>query len=387
MPDFFDLARHLAPEELNVQRSVRSFVDARVMPTIGDHFEKGTFPVELIGEIAELGLLGCNLHGYGCAGLSEVGYGIAMQELERGDSGIRSFASVQGSLVMYPIWAFGSEEQKQRYLPKMAAGELIGCFGLTEPDWGSNPSGMRTVAIEDGDSYVITGTKRWITNGNLAHVALIWAKVGGVDGVVHGFLVPTDSKGFEAQVIHKKMSLRASVTSELILEEVRVPKSAILPNVKGMKGPLSCLTSARFGIAWGVIGAASACFDCAVDYAKNRVQFAGKPIAGHQLVQAKLAEMLTQISSAQLMALEVSRLKEEKKLRPQHVSMIKRNNVRMALDAARVSRDILGGNGITLEYPIMRHLCNLETVYTYEGTHDVHTLILGQDITGLSAFE
>jgi glutaryl-CoA dehydrogenase len=387
MPDFFDLGRHLTSEEQTVQRSVRAFVDARVMPTIGEHFEKGSFPTELIKEIAELGLLGCNLHGYGCAGLSEVGYGIAMQELERGDSGIRSFASVQGSLVMYPIWAFGSEQQKERWLPKMAKGEIIGCFGLTEPDAGSNPAIMRTTAIDDGDSWVITGTKRWITNGNLAHVALVWAKVGGQDGVVHGFLVPTDSKGFEAQVIHKKMSLRASVTSELIMEEVRVPKDAILPNVKGMKGPLSCLTSARFGIAWGVIGAASACFDCAVDYAKNRVQFAGKPIAGHQLVQAKLAEMLTQITGAQLMALEVSRLKEEKKLRPQHVSMIKRNNVKVALDCARMCRDILGGNGITLEYPIMRHLTNLETVYTYEGTHDVHTLILGQDITGLSAFE
>jgi glutaryl-CoA dehydrogenase len=387
MPDFFDLGRHLTPEEQTVQQSVRAFVDARVMPTIGEHFEKGTFPTNLIGEIAELGLLGCNLHGYGCAGLSEVGYGIAMQELERGDSGIRSFASVQGSLVMYPIWAFGSEQQKERWLPKMAKGEIIGCFGLTEPDAGSNPAIMRTTAIDDGDSWVITGTKRWITNGNLAHVSLVWAKVGGQDGVVHGFLVPTDKRGFEAQVIHKKMSLRASVTSELIMEEVRVPKDAILPNVKGMKGPLSCLTSARFGIAWGVIGAASACFDCAVDYAKNRVQFAGKPIAGHQLVQAKLAEMLTQITGAQLMALEVSRLKEEKKLRPQHVSMIKRNNVKVALDCARMCRDILGGNGITLEYPIMRHLTNLETVFTYEGTHDVHTLILGQDITGLNAFE
>jgi glutaryl-CoA dehydrogenase len=386
MPDFFDLSRHFTPEEQTIQRTVRAFVDSRVMPTIGEHFEKGTFPTELIAEIADLGLLGCNLKGYGCAGLSEVGYGLAMQELERGDSGVRSFASVQGSLVMYPIWAFGSDAQKERYLPKMQKGEVIGCFGLTEPDAGSNPAGMRTVAIDDGDSYVISGTKRWITNGNLAHVALVWARLGGPQGPVHGFLVPTDKKGFEAQVIHKKMSLRASVTSELILEEVRVSKDAILPNVKGMKGPLSCLTSARFGIAWGVIGAASACFDCAVDYAKNRVQFGGKPIASHQLVQAKLAEILTQISSAQLMALEVSRLKEAGKLRPQHVSMIKRNNVRMALEAARVCRDILGGNGITLEYPIMRHLCNLETVYTYEGTHDVHTLILGQDITGISAF-
>jgi glutaryl-CoA dehydrogenase len=261
MPDFFDVSRHFTAEEQTVQRSVRAFVDKRILPTIGEHFEKGTFPVELIGEIAELGLLGCNLHGYGCAGLSEVGYGLAMLELERGDSGIRSFASVQGSLVMYPIWLFGSEAQKTKYLPEMAAGKIIGCFGLTEPDAGSNPAGMRTVAIDDGDSYVITGTKRWITNGNLAQVAVVWAKLGGQDGVVHGFLVPTDSKGFEARVIHKKMSLRASVTSELIMDEVRVKKDAILPNVKVMKGPLSCLTSARFGIAWGVIGAAMACFD------------------------------------------------------------------------------------------------------------------------------
>jgi len=387
MPDFLALARHFTPEERAIQDTVRKFVDARVLPVVGDHFEKGTFPTDLIPEIAKLGLLGCNLHGYGCAGLSEVGYGLAMQELERGDSGIRSFASVQGSLVMYPIHSFGSDAQKERYLPKMAKGEIIGCFGLTEPDHGSNPSGMRTTAIDDGDSWVINGTKRWITNGNLAQVALVWAKVGGQDGEVHGFLVETDKKGFEAQLIHKKMSLRASVTSELILEDVRVPKDAILPGVKGMKGPLSCLTAARFGIAWGVIGAANACFDSALDYAKHRVQFAGKPIAAHQLVQAKFAEMLTQITSAQLMALEVTRLKEEKKLRPQYVSMIKRNNVKMALDVARTCRDILGGNGITLEYPIMRHMCNLETVFTYEGTHDIHTLILGQDVTGIAAYE
>ena len=387
MPDFFSLSRHFTSEERAIRDTVRAFVDARVLPTIADHFERGTFPTELIPEIASLGLLGCNLQGYGCAGLTDVGYGLVMQELERGDSGVRSFASVQGGLVMYPIHAFGSDEQKNRYLPKMAKGEIIGCFGLTEPDFGSNPSGMRTVAIEDGDSYVLNGTKRWITNGNIAQVALIWAKIGGVDGEVHGFLVPTDSKGFEARLIHKKMSLRASITSELILEDVRVPKSALLPGVRGMKGPLSCLTSARFGIAWGVIGAASACFDCAVDYAKHRVQFAGKPIASHQLVQAKLAEMLTLITNAQLQALEVARHKTEKTLRPQHVSMIKRHNVRAALDIARTCRDILGGNGITLEYPVMRHLCNLETVFTYEGTHDIHTLILGQDITGIAAYE
>jgi glutaryl-CoA dehydrogenase len=387
MPDFFDLARHLAPEELAIRDTVRAFIDARVAPGIAEHWERGTFPSELIAEIADLGLLGCNLHGYGCAGLSETGYGLAMQELERGDSGIRSFASVQGSLVMHPIHAFGSEEQKQKYLPKMAKGEVIGCFGLTEPDFGSNPSGMRTTAIDDGDAFVLSGTKRWITNGNLAQVALVWAKLGGPAGEVRGFLVPTDARGFETRLIHRKVSLRASVTSELILEDVRIKKDAILPGVRGMKGPLSCLTAARFGIAWGVIGAATACFDCAVDYAKHRVQFAGKPIAAHQLVQAKLAEMLTQITNMQLAALEVSRLKQEKKLRPAHVSMIKRHNTRAALEIARVCRDILGGNGITLEYPVMRHMCNLETVSTYEGTHDIHTLVLGQEVTGISAFE
>jgi glutaryl-CoA dehydrogenase len=387
MPDFFQVERHFSPEERAIQRSVRAFVDARVLPGIAEHWERGTFPADLVAEIADLGLLGCNLQGYGCAGLSEVGYGLAMQELERGDSGVRSFASVQGSLVMYPIHAFGSDAQKAKYLPEMAKGKILGCFGLTEPDFGSNPSGMRTVARDDGDSYVLSGTKRWITSGNLAHVALVWAKVGGPDGEVRGFLVPTDARGFEARPIHKKVSLRASVTSELILEEVRVPKDAVLPGVRGMKGPLSCLTAARFGIAWGVVGAATACFDCAVDYAKTRVQFAGKPIASHQLVQAKLAEMLSQITTMQLLALEAARLKQSHALRPAQVSLLKRHNVRAALDIARVCRDILGGNGITLEYPVMRHMCNLETVFTYEGTHDVHTLILGQEITGIAAFE
>jgi glutaryl-CoA dehydrogenase len=387
MPDFFDVSRHFSQEERHVRASVRAFVDARVMPIIADHFEKGTFPTDLIPDIAKMGLLGCNLHGYGCAGLSEIGYGLAMQELERGDSGVRSFASVQGSLVMYPIHAFGSDAQKETLLPKMAKGEIIGCFGLTEPDHGSNPAGMRATAVDDGDAYVLNGTKRWITNGNLAHLALVWAKVGGVDGEVRGFLVPTDAKGFEARLIHKKMSLRASVTSELILEDVRVKKDAILPNVRGMKGPLSCLSAARFGIAWGVLGAMGACFDSALDYAMHRVQFGGKPIASHQLVQAKFAEMLTQMTSAQLQALEAARLKTEGKLRPAQVSMIKRHNVRAALEIARTCRDILGGNGITLEYPVMRHLCNLETVFTYEGTHDIHTLILGQDVTGIAAYE
>jgi glutaryl-CoA dehydrogenase len=387
MPDFFDLARHYSAEERSIRDSVRAFVDARILPNIANHWEHGTFPTEIIPEIGELGLLGCNLQGYGCAGLSDVGYGLAMQELERGDSGLRSFASVQGSLVMYPIHTFGSEEQKTRLLPKMAKGEIIGCFGLTEPDFGSNPGGMRTVAIDDGDSYVLNGTKRWITNGNLAQVAVIWAKVGGPEGEVRGFLVPTDARGFEARLIHHKVSLRASVTSELILEDVRVKKDAILPGVRGMKGPLATLTAARFGISWGVIGAATACFDCAVDYAKHRVQFAGKPIASHQLVQAKLAQCLTQITNMQLLAMEAARLKAEKKLRPPHVSMIKRHNVHAALEVSRVCREILGGNGITLEYPIMRHMCNLETVFTYEGTHDIHTLVLGQEVTGIAAFE
>jgi glutaryl-CoA dehydrogenase len=387
MPDFFDLTRHYSAEERSIRDSVRAFVDARILPTIAHHWEQGTFPAELIPQIGELGLLGCNLQGYGCAGLSEIGYGLAMQELERGDSGLRSFASVQGSLVMYPIHSFGSEEQKTKLLPKMAKGEIVGCFGLTEPDFGSNPGGMRTVAIDDGDGFVLNGTKRWITNGNLAQLAVIWAKVGSPEGEVRGFLVPTDARGFEARPIHHKVSLRASVTSELILEDVRVKKDAILPGVRGMKGPLATLTAARFGISWGVIGAAIACFDCAVDYAKHRVQFAGKPIASHQLVQAKLAQCLTQITNMQLLALEAARLKAEKKLVPAHVSMIKRHNVQAALEVSRVCREILGGNGITLEYPVMRHMCNLETVFTYEGTHDIHTLVLGQTITGIAAFE
>ena len=387
MPDFFDLARHLKPEERAIRNTVRAFVDARVVSKIADEWDRATFPVDLVSEMARLGLLGCNLRGYGCAGLSETGYGLAMLELERGDSGLRSFASVQGSLVMYPILAFGSEEQRTRYLPEMAQGKVIGCFGLTEPDFGSNPAAMRTTAVDDGDAFVLSGTKRWITNGHLADVALVWAKLGGPEGEVRGFLVPTDTAGFEARPIQRKASLRASATSEIVLEDVRVAKDAILPGVKGMKGPLSCLTAARFGIAWGVIGAASACFDCAVDYAKTRVQFAGKPIASHQLVQAKIAEMLTSITNMQLQVLEASRLKEEGKLTPVHVSMIKRHNARAALDVARISRDILGGNGISLDYPVIRHMCNLETVITYEGTEDIHTLVLGQHATGIAAFE
>jgi glutaryl-CoA dehydrogenase len=386
MPDFFDLSRRLTTAERATRDRVRVFVDSRVLPGIAQHWESGSFPAELPAELGELGVLGCNLRGYQCPGWSEVAYGLAMQELERGDSGIRSFASVQSSLVMYPIHAFGSEAQKELYLPAMAKGRIVGCFALTEPEFGSNPGAMRTVAIDDGNAYVLRGIKRWVTSGNLADVALVWGKLGGAEGEVRGFLVPSDAHGLQRRVIDHKLSLRASVSSELVLDDVRVAKGTILPGVGGMKGPLSCLTAARLGIAWGVIGAAGACFDCAVDYAKKRVQFAGKPIASHQLVQAKFAEMLTQLSSMQLMALEASRLKEEGTLRHPQVSMVKRHNARAALDIARTCRDLLGANGITLEYPVMRHMCNLEAVSTYEGTHDLHTLVLGQDVTGIGAF-
>jgi glutaryl-CoA dehydrogenase len=381
--DYYGIESELSEEERLVQTNVRRFVDAEIIPRIGRHYQDGTFPMDLIPKFADLGLLGANLTGYGCAGMGDVAYGLAMQELERGDSGVRSFCSVQGSLCMYPIWAFGSDAQKERYLPGMAKGEIIGCFGLTEPDFGSNPTGMITRAEKlPGGGYRLNGTKRWITNGNLAHIAIVWAKL---DGVVHGFLVPTDTKGFTAEKMQDKWSLRASVTSELILENVDLPADAILPNVKGMKGPLSCLTQARYGISWGVMGAAMNCYETALSYAKDRVQF-GKPIAGYQLVQAKLVEMLSEITKAQCLTLRLGRIKEAKKLRPEQVSLAKRNNVHMALNTARVARDILGGNGIMYEYPIGRHMMNLETVYTYEGTHDIHTLILGQDITGIPAF-
>jgi glutaryl-CoA dehydrogenase len=382
--DFYNLEDELSEDERLVRDNVRELVVAEILPIIADHYQKGTFPVHLIPKFGEMGLLGSNLAGYGCAGLNNVAYGLAMQELERGDSGIRSFCSVQGSLCMYPIHAFGSEAQKTRWLPKMARGEVIGCFGLTEPDFGSNPTGMVTKAERlPGGGYRLRGTKRWITNGNLAQLAIVWAKL---DGVVHGFLVPTESPGFTAQKIEEKFSLRASVTSELILEDVEVGEEALLPNVRGMKGPLSCLTQARSGIAFGVIGAAVACYETAVAYAKERVQFS-KPIAGYQLVQQKLAYMLTEITKAQLVAMRLMRLKDAKKMRPAQVSLAKRNNVEIALQTARLARDILGGNGIMYDYPVARHLLNLETVSTYEGTHDIHTLILGQEITGIPAFE
>lgn len=382
--DFYDIDGLLTDEERLVRDNVRAFVDAKVLPTIGKHFEEGTFPNELIAEFGKLGVLGASLPTeYECAGMSDVAYGLAMQELERGDSGIRSFCSVQGALCMYPIYAYGTEEQRRKYLPAMARGEIIGCFGLTEPDFGSNPGGMITRAERTNTGYRLNGTKRWITNGNLAHIAIVWAKL---EGRIRGFIVPTNTPGFTAQKIERKFSLRASVTSELILEDVEVGEDALLPNVEGLKGPLGCLTQARYGIAWGVLGAAMACFECTVDYAKSRVQFS-RPIAGYQLVQAKFANMLTEITKAQLVAWRLGRLKEQKKMTPQQVSLAKRNNVHIALETARLCRDILGGNGITYEYPIGRHMLNLETVITYEGTHDIHTLVLGQEVTGIAAYD
>lgn len=380
--DFYGLNDELRDEERLVRDNVRAFVKKRVMPDIAKHYQAGTFPMELIGEFAEMGLLGSNLEGYGCPGMGDVAYGLAMQELERCDSGIRSFCSVQGALCMYPIHAFGSEAQKERYLPGMTKGEIIGCFGLTEPDFGSNPTGMITKAEKIEGGYRLNGAKRWITNGNIAHIAIIWAKL---EGRVRGFIVPTDTKGFQALKIEDKFSLRASVTSELVLENVEVGEDAILPNVAGMRGPLSCLSQARYGICWGVIGAASSCYETALDYAKDRVQF-DRPIAGFQLVQNKLVHMVSEITKAQWLTLRLGRLKEAGKVRPAQISLAKRNNVFHALEIARMARDVLGGNGIMYEYPIGRHMMNLETVYTYEGTHDIHTLIVGQEITGLAAF-
>jgi glutaryl-CoA dehydrogenase len=381
-PDFLGLSEQLSPEERMVGESVRRLVDDKVLPVIAEHFENATFPRDLIPELGRMGLFGMHLHGYGCAGLSNVAYGVACQELERGDGGLRSFCSVQGSLVMFPIWKYGSEEQKQRWLPKMAAGEAFGCFGLTEPDFGSNPGGMSTTARKDGDSYVINGGKRWITNGTLADVALVWAKL---DGVVHGFLVEKGTPGFSAYEIKRKMSLRASLTAELVFEDCRVPASAMLPGVEGLKGPLSCLNEARFGIVWGCLGAAAACYESALDYAVNRVQF-DKPIAGYQLTQEKLVNMLTELTKGQLLALHIGQLKDAGKCTPAHISMGKMNNARQALAIAREARSILGANGITLDYPIVRHMLNLETVYTYEGTNEIHLLTLGREITGLAAF-
>ena len=380
--DLYNIDYLLSEEERMVRDTVRKFVQDRVLPIIGGHFEAGTFPRELIPTIAELGLLGMHIDGYGCAGLSAVCYGLACQELEAGDSGLRSFVSVQGSLAMFPISAFGSEEQKQRWLPRMARGEVIGCFGLTEPDAGSDPASMRTTARRDGNSYVLNGTKMWITNGGIANLAVVWARAE--DGV-RGFLVERDTPGFTTSDIHQKLSLRASVTSELHFEDCRVPSENMLPNVRGLRGPLSCLNEARYGIAWGATGAARACYEVALDYAKSRIQF-NRPIARFQLVQQKLAIMATELVKAQLLALHLGRLKDEGMVHSVQISIAKRNNVREALKTAREARSILGANGITLEYPISRHSNNLESVYTYEGTDDIHTLIIGQAITGENAF-
>ena len=390
MLDFYDIDSVLSEEERAVRDSVRRFVDERVLPIIGDAYVEGRFPRELIPAMGELGVFGANLpEEYGCAGLNNVQYGLIMQELERGDSGVRSFASVQGALAMYPIYAFGSEEQKLAHLPKMATGEIIGCFGLTEPDYGSNPSGMVTMAREQADgSWILNGSKMWITNGSTAHICIVWAKTNGdpSDKSIRGFIVPTNTPGFSAKDQKGKLSLRASDTSELVFQDVRLPAEALLPKSGGIKSPLMCLTQARYGISWGAIGAAMACFEEALDYAQQRVMF-DRPIGGFQIQQARLADMLTEIVKAQLVSLHLGRLKDAGTFTPQQVSLAKRNNVNMATDIAREARRLLGANGILAEYSAMRHMANLESVYTYEGTHDVHTLILGQAVTGLSAFK
>jgi glutaryl-CoA dehydrogenase len=386
--DFYSMDGLLSEEERAVRDTVREWVDDELMPVIAEHYIDGSFPKALIPRMAELGFFGANLpEEYGCAGLNNVAYGLIMQELERGDSGVRSFASVQGALVMYPIHAFGSDAQKRHWLPKLASGEAIGCFGLTEPDYGSNPGGMITTAKETADGWVLNGAKMWITNGSTADVSIIWAKTGALDDVssIRGFIVPTDAPGFTAKDQKGKLSLRASDTSELVLADVRVPADALLPKSEGLKAPLMCLTQARYGIAWGAIGAAMACYDEAVRYAKNRIMF-DRPIGGFQIQQVRLADMLTEITKAQLLSLQLGRLKDQGTMTPQQVSLAKRNNVNMATECAREARRLLGANGILAEYQAMRHLANLESVYTYEGTHDVHSLILGQEITGLSAF-
>ncbi|HXV87021.1 MAG TPA: acyl-CoA dehydrogenase family protein [Gemmatimonadales bacterium] len=386
--DFYDADALLSEDERAVRDTVRRWVDDEVMPVIGQHYVEGRFPLHLVPAMAEMGVFGANLpEEYECAGLNNVAYGLIMQELERGDSGVRSFASVQGALVMYPIFAFGNEDQKRRWLPPLARGQAVGCFGLTEPDFGSNPAGMITVARETRDGWVLNGAKMWITNGSTAHVAIIWAKTGDVQDVtsIRGFIVPTDTRGFSARDQKGKLSLRASDTSELVLEDVHVPRDALLPKSGGLKSPLMCLTQARYGIAWGAVGSAMACFDEAVRYAKTRVMF-DRPIGAFQLQQARLADMLTEITKAQLLCIQLGRLKDRGAMLPEQVSLAKRNNVHMATEAARETRRLLGANGILAEYQAMRHLANLESVYTYEGTHDVHTLVLGQAVTGLSAF-
>ncbi|MGD0737309.1 MAG: acyl-CoA dehydrogenase family protein [Terracidiphilus sp.] len=384
--DFLHLDSGFSEDELLVRRTARDFVEDNIVPIIEDCFREGRFPRELVPLMGELGFFGANLEGYGCAGMSNVEYGLVTQELERGDSGLRSFVSVQSALVMYPIYTFGSEEQKNTWLPALASGEKLGCFGLTEPGFGSNPGGMTTTARKSGDEYILNGEKMWITSGSIADVAIIWAKVEDEDNKVRGFLVETDRPGFAAHDVHGKWSLRASVTSGLVLQEVHVPSSNLLPLTGGLKSPLMCLNQARYGISWGAIGAAMSCYDTALQYAKTRKQFHGQPIASHQLIQEKLVWMASEISKAQLLSLHVGRLKDAGKVGHQHISMAKRNNVWMALETARMARDVLGANGITEDYPIMRHMMNLESVKTYEGTHDIHALILGQHLTGIAAY-
>ncbi len=384
-PDFYNISELLTEEELLIQKTAHEFVNNEFKPIINEHYEKGTFPLEIATQLGELGFMGSSLpEDSGGAGVSNVGYGLILHELERGDSGLRSFASVQGALVMYPIHTFGSEEQKKKWLPGLGSGKLIGCFGLTESNFGSNPGGMATTAKKDGDNWIINGSKMWITNGSLADVALVWAKDEA--GIIRGFLLEKGMKGFTTNNIHGKLSLRASVSSELSMVDVRVPDSSRLPNIEGLKGPLSCLTQARYGIAWGMVGAAIDCYETAVDYSLERKQFS-KPIAGYQMTQAKLAEMLTQITMAQLTVYQLGRLKDQGKMRFDQVSLAKRNHCYMARNIARSSREILGGNGIIEDYSPMRHMANIETVFTYEGTHEMHTLILGQAITGIPAFD
>src|SRR5512132_574644 len=381
--DYYGIEALLTEEQRMVRDAVRDWVEKEFVPVVAEHHRAGTFPMEVAKPLGEMGVFGATLTGYGCAGLDNVAYGLIMQELERGDSGLRSFVSVQSGLVMYPIYAFGSKEQKDKWIPKLARAEAIGCFGLTEPDFGSNPAGMRTTAKKDGNSFVLNGAKAWITNGSIADVAVVWAKL---DGVIRGFLVEKGTKGFSTSEHKGKMSLRASVTSQLAFEDCRIPEENVLPGVSGLRGPLSCLTQARYGIAWGALGSAMATYQAALDYAKSRKQWRDRPIAAHQLVQERLAWMITEITKGQLLAWHLGSMKNAGTMKPHHVSMAKRNNVWVARECAKLARETLGANGIVNEYPVFRHLANIESVYTYEGTHDIHTLVIGEAVTGIPSY-